>query len=108
MIIHLKTVEELNTLITQSKALVLDFYADWCKPCVNLGKYIDSIMDREDFKDIVFAKLNVDDTEFENTCQEYKISGLPHLLFYKNSNILGKVTGFNEGQILDNLMKIAK
>lgn len=108
MIIYLKTVEEFNILIKKSKALVLDFYANWCKPCVNLGKYLESVKDREEFRDVVFAKLDVDIADFENTCSEYGVTGLPHVVFFKNSVKYNTVTGFKEAEILDNLMKIAK
>jgi len=99
MIIKVETNKELQTLVTNSKALVLDFYADWCGPCRKLGEYLETIKDNEKYKDIVFCKVNVDNSEFEEVCQEHKVSGIPHVVFFKNSKVSKSVVGFNKNDI---------
>ena len=106
MIIKVNTVSELENLISKSKSLVLDFYADWCGPCKNLGKFIEKIMNDEKYKDIVFCKVDVDKSEFEDTCTKFKVSGIPHVVFFKNSVQVGTVVGFNEPKIIDSLKSI--
>lgn len=106
MIIKVQSVDELENLIKMSSGLVLDFYADWCGPCKNLGKFLDKIKDQPEFKDIVFCKVDVDNSEFENTCMKYKVSGIPHVVFFKNSKEVETVVGFSEAKILDILHKI--
>ena len=68
MIIKVETVAELDNLILHSSALVMDFFADWCGPCKNLGKFLEKIKDQDEFKNVVFCKVNVDIAEFENIC----------------------------------------
>ncbi len=107
MIIYVKTVDELNNLINNSKSLVLDFYADWCGPCKRLGQFLESVKDREEYKDIVFVKLDVDIEEFAQTCQKYKVSGIPHVVFFKNSEPVKTIVGFSEANVTEALKSIA-
>lgn len=106
MIIKVESVSELDNLIQKSSSLVLDFYADWCGPCKNLGKFLEKIKDQPEFKDIVFCKVDVDNSEFEQTCVKYKVSGIPHVVFFKNSKEVETVVGFSESKILDVLKRI--
>ena len=106
MIIKVETVAELENLIQHSSALVMDFYADWCGPCKNLGRFLEKIKDQDEFKNVVFCKINVDMPEFENTCMKYRVSGIPHVVFFKNSKEIDTVVGFSESKILDTLKRI--
>lgn len=103
MIIHVSSVSELENLIEKSAALVLDFYADWCGPCRNLGKFLESVKDNNEYKNVVFCKLDVDNPEFEHTCTKYNVSGIPHVVFFKNSKEVKTVVGFSEAKIHDAL-----
>jgi thioredoxin 1 len=106
MIIKVETVAELDNLILHSSALVMDFFADWCGPCKNLGKFLEKIKDQDEFKNVVFCKVNVDIAEFENICAKYHVSGIPHVVFFKNSKEIDTVVGFSESKILDTLKRI--
>ena len=106
MIIKVSTVSELDTLIANSKSLILDFYADWCGPCKNLGKFMENIKDNDEFKDVVFCKVDVDKSEFEDTCFKYEVSGIPHVVFFKNSKKVSTLVGFNESKFLDSMKLI--
>jgi thioredoxin 1 len=107
MFICLKSPLELENLIEKSKSLVLDFYADWCGPCKKLGQYIESVKDTDEFKDIVFCKLNVDMEEFQDICHKYKVNGIPHVVFFKDSKQIKTITGYSEKDILLALQSIS-
>jgi thioredoxin 1 len=106
MIIKVKTVEELDNLISNSKSLVLDFYADWCGPCKNLGKLLEKLMNQSEYKDVVFCKLDVDNSEFEETCMKFGVSGIPHVEFFKNSKKVTTLVGYNESKLIENIKAI--
>lgn len=103
MIIEITTVDELELLIQKSNYLVLDFYADWCKPCKKLGTLLDEIKDRDVYKNIVFCKLNVDDEKFSDVCIKFDIESLPTLILFKNSNVEKVIKGLNENEIINSL-----
>ena len=99
MIIKVETETELQNLVNNSKALVLDFYADWCGPCRKLGQYLESIKDNDKYKDIVFCKVDVENSDLESVCLQHKVSGIPHVVFFKNSKEVKTVVGFNTNEI---------
>lgn len=103
MIINVKTVSELDILINNSKSLVLDFYADWCKPCKNLGLVLEKLMNQEKFRDIVFCKVDIDNSEFTEIINQYKVNGIPHVEFFKNSKNITTLIGFNENTLIQNI-----
>lgn len=104
--IEINSVEEVNNLIANSKYLVLDFSATWCGPCKALGKFVSEIMDDPKFKDIVFCKVNVDNQDLEPLTQKYKVSGIPHVVFFKNSQVVTSQVGFDKNKFISNMEKI--
>ena len=104
--IEVKTIEEVSNLIENSKHLVLDFSATWCGPCKRLGQFIHEVEDKKEYQDIVFCKVDVDNEEFESLTQKYKVSGIPHVVFFKNSKQVGNMVGFDQAKFIDNLKNI--
>ncbi len=101
--IEIKSIEEVNNLITNSKYLVLDFSATWCGPCKSLGKFVDEIMNDKKYKDIVFCKVDVDNEDMETLTQKYKVSGIPHVVFFKNSKQITQLVGFDKTKFVNAL-----
>ncbi|KAJ2796988.1 hypothetical protein H4R20_005350 [Coemansia guatemalensis] len=69
-------------VLESSKPVVVDFYADWCKPCQMLAPVIDAAV-RKDGR-VRLAKVNVDTQQ--SLASDYKITSLP------------TVVGFHAGQ----------
>ncbi len=104
--IDIKSMEEFNKLVNNSKSLIIDFYANWCGPCKKLGEYFHSIENVEKYNEVVFAKINVDNEEFENLCTTMGVSGIPHVLYYKAGSKVSETVGYDIKEINDNLEKI--
>jgi thioredoxin 1 len=104
--IQAKSVEEVINLIENSKYLVLDFSATWCGPCKRMGQLIHELMEEDKYKDVVFCKIDVDNDEFESLTQKYKVSGIPHVVFFKNSKQVDSLVGFDKSKFIGNLDKI--
>ena len=58
---------EFNDAI-KSGTVVVDFYADWCGPCKMLGPVMESVAEK--ISDVKINKVNVDESEEEDTKKE--------------------------------------
>ena len=74
-----------NDVINSSIPVIVDFWAEWCGPCKQIGPFLEEISDEK--KDLInIYKLNID----ENTeiPQKYGVRGIPTLMFFKNGKLL--------------------
>lgn len=84
-------IETINNMIKNCKLLVVDFYADWCGPCIKLGKEIEDKIMNEKFSeniencDVMFVKINID--VHPEIAQIYKIKSIPHIIFYNKGKL---------------------
>lgn len=79
------TDENYKEVIESGKAIVIDFWATWCGPCMRLAPVIDELA--KDYADkVVIGKYNVDENTELGT--EYRIMSIPTLLFFKNGEMV--------------------
>jgi thioredoxin len=74
----------------QDKAVIVDFWAEWCGPCKMISPLLDEIA-REKAGSVKVAKVNVD--ENQSLSLKYNIRAIPALLFFKNGQLRDQVTG---------------
>ena len=67
--------------IESGKAVVIDFWATWCGPCMAMAPIIDEIAAEYEGR-VIVGKYNVD--EESDFCSENGVRSLPTLLFFKN------------------------
>ena len=71
-------------------SVLVDFWAEWCGPCKALGPVLDGLA--EEYKDkIKVVKVNVD--ESPNSPQQYKVRGIPTMIFFKNGELVDQLVG---------------
>jgi thioredoxin 1 len=89
-----KTVEitdaNFQDIINSDKPVLVDFWAEWCGPCLMLGPTVEELAEEMDGKAIV-GKLNVDNNP--NVTNEFGIRSIPTLLVFKNGQVVGKQVG---------------
>ena len=77
-------------VLQNSKAVLLDFWAEWCGPCKMIAPMLDEVAGKyEDKLDIV--KLNVD--ENPNVAQKYGIRSIPTLILFKDGDVQAQMMG---------------
>ncbi|WAW13981.1 thioredoxin [Peptostreptococcus equinus] len=70
---------------------VIDFFATWCGPCNMLGPvFADLAEERKD--DAYFAKVDIDQSM--ELAQEYKVSTVPTVIFFKDGKEVHREIGF--------------
>ncbi|MBQ5776034.1 MAG: thioredoxin [Bacteroidaceae bacterium] len=87
----LKFTDELaKELIASGKPVVIDFWAEWCGPCRQIGPFVDELAAQYEGQ-VTIGKYNVD--EGDEISGEYGIRNIPTLLFFKDGKLVDKHVG---------------
>ena len=79
-----------SDVIKSNKPTVVDFWAEWCGPCKQIGPVLEEIS--EEMKDqVVIAKHNID--QEPNTPTKYGIKGIPTMLLFKGGELKATKVG---------------
>jgi thioredoxin 1 len=70
--------------------VVVDFYADWCAPCRQLSPMMEEIA-RAHADKATFYKVDVDKNG--DLMRVFRITGIPHVMFFRNSQTVHSVIG---------------
>ncbi len=81
---------------------VIDFFTEWCMPCLILAPVIEELADKFRGK-IHFAKINVE--ENQELAQKFGIMSIPTLIVFKKGEIIEKITGSLPVEILEEKFK---
>lgn len=85
------TAETFKNEVLEEKGMVMvDFWAPWCGPCKMLGPVMDEIA--RERNDIKVVKVNVE--EQAALAQEYHISSIPHIMVFRDGEIVDQSVGF--------------
>jgi putative thioredoxin len=79
-------------VIKQSKKIpvVVDFWAEWCMPCVMLGPLLGKLAEEYKGK-FILAKINVD--ENPQLAEKFEVMSIPSVKMFKNGEITNEFTG---------------
>jgi thioredoxin 1 len=79
--------------------VVVDFWAEWCGPCKQIGPSLEEISD-EMGDAITVAKVNIDENPM--TPSKYGVRGIPTLMLFKNGEVAAtKVGALPKGKLVE-------
>jgi len=87
-----------SDVLKADKLSIVDFWAPWCGPCLQLGPTIDLLSKEYDGK-VNIGKINVD--ENPETSVFYGITSIPCILFIKNGEVVDKQLGAAPKNVFD-------
>ena len=79
-----------NEVLQSNEPVLVDFWAEWCGPCMMVGPAVEQLSNTMDGK-IKVAKLNVD--ENQEIAMKYGIKSIPSLLLFKEGKEIGRTIG---------------
>ena len=79
-------------VIEKSKEIpvIVDFWAQWCQPCLILGPILEEL-EEESKNKFILAKINVD--EAPETSKQYSIMSIPSVKMFKQGRPIAEFIG---------------
>jgi thioredoxin 1 len=79
-----------HAVIQAASPVLVDFWAEWCGPCLRMAPTVDAIATEYDGR-VVVGKLNVD--ENPSITMTYGVRGIPTLMIFKAGQIVEQIVG---------------
>ncbi len=97
-----EVVTELNSKdfdeFTKKGLVFVDFFADWCMPCVMMTPIIEDLA--SDFVGKVkFGKVNVNDNE--SLAKKFNVSSIPNFVLLKEGKVVEQFVGAIDAQEIE-------
>lgn len=80
--------------------VVVDFWAQWCGPCRQLGPVIDQLASENG--DVKIGKLDVDPNQ--DIAMKYGVSNIPAILVFKGGEVVERMIGVQSKERLQEVI----
>jgi thioredoxin 1 len=77
-------------VLNSEKAIMVDFWAEWCGPCRAVSPILDKIAE-ENADKLSIVKIDVDNNP--ETAMKYGITSIPAMKVFKNGEVVKTVIG---------------
>jgi len=83
-LINIKDDEFKKTVLDQDGLVLVDFWAEWCGPCKQIGPLLEEMANNEELS-LRVAKINIDENPIVAT--DYGIRSIPTMLLFSNGEL---------------------
>lgn len=77
---------------SNNRPILVDFWAEWCPPCVVVAPLLEQVVNERD-GEIMLAKLEVDEGENMKLAGRYQVRGFPTIILFQNGEEKGRFSG---------------
>jgi thioredoxin 1 len=91
-----------ETINNGSGTVVVDFFAEWCMPCLMIAPVIEELACK--LSNVKFARVNVD--ENQTLSNKFSINSIPCLIVFKEGKEVERILGALPEEVLEE--KISK
>ena len=88
-------------VLNSEKAVLVDFYADWCGPCKMMAPVVEKIASEN--ADVKVRKINIDNEE--ELAIKYRVVSIPTFLVIKNGEEVNRIVGAVDKAELEEAIK---
>ena len=77
---------------SQDKPVLVDFWAEWCPPCVVIAPLLEQVINDRD-GEVILVKLEVDEGENMKLAGRYQVRGFPTIILFQYGEEKGRFSG---------------
>ncbi|KAF3762619.1 DUF1000-domain-containing protein [Cryphonectria parasitica EP155] len=90
--INIESAEQFNQLLSSTKVVIADFYADWCEPCKAIAPVFEGLSARMSRANLIaFLKINTEAQQ--QIASAYAISSIPTFIVFRDGKVAERVQG---------------
>ena len=89
------TDESFDRVLDSHNLVLIDFWAPWCGPCLQVSPILDEISKE---KGLWVGKLNVDENPIKS--KEYSVHSIPTMVLFKSGKPVKTITGAKPKHLL--------
>jgi len=82
------TDESFDYVIKSNGLVLIDFWAEWCRPCKMVSSILDEISKEHG---ILVGKLNIDDNPLKPV--EYSVTSIPTMVLFEDGVVIKTIIG---------------
>lgn len=89
-------------LFSKSKLAFVDFFAEWCMPCMMMTPIVDDLAE-EFLGKVEFGKVNIEDAS--GIADKFNVNSIPHFVLLKEGTVVEERTGSVTQDDLSDMIK---
>ncbi len=94
--------ETFSKILNDDKPVLVDFFAEWCRPCKSMAPELKKFADTH--RDSVRV-LKIDIDKNRASAEQFNIQGVPTLILFKKGKVLWRQSGAMNAQQLSGIVK---
>ena len=87
---------------TKKGVVLIDFFANWCMPCLTMAPVIDDVSEKFKGK-AKFGKVNVEDNQ--EIARKFNVFSIPNFIILKNGKVVENFVGSVSQEELEGRLK---
>jgi thioredoxin 1 len=91
-----------NEFMSKNKPMLVDFWAEWCAPCLMMKPIFEELA-KDYGEKVIFGRVNVD--ENQNLAIKYGISAIPTFILFSNGKPIERLVGAVGRKPLENIIR---